>query len=104
MRLTGPGRLELGAESRDQQSRQSLDLFHSKIEQFARAWISPMQILEDHQHGLPASQTSELAEQCLERLFLFALWGEVEIWVAAIKPHGQRLGHQLHVFFRGRIR
>jgi hypothetical protein len=36
--------------------------FHREIEQLAGTGIGPMQILEDHQWGLLASQTAELSQ------------------------------------------
>jgi hypothetical protein len=63
-----------------------------------------MQILEDHQYGLRAGQTSELTQERLERFFLLALWGEVESRVAVLERHGEQLGQQLHVAFRRRVR
>src|SRR5262249_26334667 len=35
--------------------------------------VGPMQILDNHQHGLAAGQTLELSQQGCERLFLLAL-------------------------------
>ena len=47
MRLTGPGRLELGTEGGDQQDRQAVDPRESEVEELARGRIDPVQILED---------------------------------------------------------
>src|SRR5215471_19611350 len=77
LRLAGPGRLEFGTEGDNQQYRQAADPLDGEIEQFARSWIGPMGILEDHDHRLPARQTVELAEQRLQCPVLLALRTEI---------------------------
>ena len=63
MRLTGPGRLELGTEGGDQQDRQAVDPRENEVEELARSRIDPMRILEDHQHRLLSGQPFELPQQ-----------------------------------------
>src|SRR5260370_37492175 len=104
MRLADPGRLKLGAKGRDEEHRQPPDLFDRNVEQLVGAWIGPMEILEDHQYGLPARQTNELAEKRLERLFLLALRREFQSRAPAIEPRRQHLGQQLPSTFRRSIR
>src|SRR5262249_61326000 len=87
MRLPHPRRLKLGTKGRDQQNREALDLFHSDIKQVARGRVGPMEILKDHQYRLAATQTSELSQQRLERLLLFALRRQIERGVAPIRRH-----------------
>ena len=104
MRLPRPRRLKLGPEGRDQQHRHSRDMFNRQIEQLARGRVGPMQILEDHQYGLPLRQTSELSQQRLECLFLLSLWREVESGVTIVEGQRQKLRQQRHVTFGGCIR
>ena len=48
-----PSRLELGAESDDQQYRQVLKAIDQHVEPFAGRRVDPMGILDDHHDGLP---------------------------------------------------
>jgi len=57
LRLTGPGRLELGAERHDQQHRQIRSPLDYKVEQLARGRVDPMHVLENHHQRLLARQT-----------------------------------------------
>jgi hypothetical protein len=85
VRLAGPGRLKLGPEGGDQQHGKALDLLSGEIKQLAGAWVSPMQILKDHQYGMLASQTGELPQQGLERFLLLPLRREVESRIASVE-------------------
>ena len=78
MRLPGPGRLELGAERREQQHRPMRDPLDRAVQQFARARIDPVDVLEHHQHRLPLRQALDLPQQRLERLLLLALRRDIE--------------------------
>jgi hypothetical protein len=57
-----PWRLELRAKGRHEEHRQTPDLFHRQVQQLARTWIGPMQVLEDHQYVLLAGQAGELPQ------------------------------------------
>ena len=62
MRLIRPGRLKLRAEGGDYQNRQARNAFDDQVKQFARSRVSPLQILEYHQHGSLLSQLCELTK------------------------------------------
>lgn len=83
--LTCPRRVKFGAEGSDQENWKTLDCFHGEIEQLARTWVGPVEVLEDHQHGPLARQTGELSQQGLERLLLLPLRGQIQSGVAAIE-------------------
>ena len=52
MRLSHPWRIEFGAESYDEQCRESFDSIHSQAKYLETRRIDPLHILEDHQHRL----------------------------------------------------
>jgi hypothetical protein len=56
MRRSAPGLLEFGTKCDDQQDRQSADTVDRQIQQLARGRVDPMDVLEDHQHGLLTAQ------------------------------------------------
>ena len=78
LRLAGPRRLELWAERHDQQHRQAADMLDGEVEQLPRGGVEPMRILQYRDHRLFVRQTLELADQRLQRPFLFPL--RTEIW------------------------
>ena len=78
LRLAGPRRLELWAERHDQQHRQAADMLDGEVEQLPRGGVEPMRILPYRDHRLFVRQTLELADQRLQRPFLFPL--RTEIW------------------------
>ncbi len=102
LRLSGPGRLELGAERCDQQHRQARDPLDGKVEHLARGRIDPMHILEDHQYRLPPRQRLELAQQRRQCPLLLALRAEVERREALAAGKRQHLGDQRRVVARFR--
>ena len=55
-----------------------LDPRENEIEELARRWVDPMQILKDHQYWLRSSQTFELALQRRQGAFLFSLRGQID--------------------------
>ena len=54
MRLSDPRRVELGAESYDEQRRKAFNSVHRPTEHFQTRRIDPMRIFEDHQHRIAA--------------------------------------------------
>jgi hypothetical protein len=78
LRQPVPRRLEFRAEGQDEQYRQVRCVLDDQIEQFARAGIDPVQILDHHQHRPLAGERFELMEQCGKQLFALALRGQTE--------------------------
>jgi hypothetical protein len=97
MRLADPDRLELGPVGGDEQYRQVRDSFDREIEQLARGWIDPMQVLKDHQYRLPPRQRLELPQQRRQCPLLLALRAEVERREALAAGKRQHLGDQREV-------
>ena len=56
MRPSSPRRVELGAESYDEQRRKGFNSVHVLTEHFQACGVGPMRILEDHQHRILARQ------------------------------------------------
>ena len=52
MRLSHPRRVELGAESYDEQRRESFDSVHGPAKHLETRRIDPVHIFEDHQYRL----------------------------------------------------
>ena len=84
MGLAGPRRLIFRPEGRDEQHREALDLVNGEIKQLTGARVSPMQILDNHQHRVGARQSGELSQQGLERFLLLPLRREVESRIASV--------------------
>ena len=78
MRLPGPRRLKLGPEHSQQQDRPPGDPLAHAVEQFARTWVYPVNVVEQHQHRLVPRKTLNLPQYRLERLVLLALRRDVE--------------------------
>ena len=97
LRLADPRGLELRPVGCDQQHRQVGDRLDSEVEQLARGRIDPMQVLEDHQYGLPPRQRLELPQQRRQCPLLLALRAEVERRKALTAGKRQRLGDQREV-------
>jgi hypothetical protein len=66
VRLAGPGRLELRTEGDQEQDRQPGHALDREVEQLARARVDPVNVLEDHQHGLATCQARETVQERLE--------------------------------------
>jgi hypothetical protein len=67
LRLAGPGRLEFGPKCHVQQHRQAAHTLYDQVEEFARGWVDPMRIFENHRHGLLPRLTLELPDQRFQR-------------------------------------
>src|SRR6202030_1459981 len=93
LRQPAPRRLEFRAEGQDQQHRQARRPLDRQIEQFARAGIDPVQVLDHHQHWLLAGEGLELMEQRREQLLALALRGQVDFGCAA-RQQRQQVGDQ----------
>ena len=102
MRLSHPRRVELGAESYDEQRRKSFNPVHRPAERFEARRIDPMRILEDHQHRLLACQSRKLRRQRLQRSLPALLRGQFERGIASIIRQRQHLGKERGILRRGR--
>ena len=97
MRPSNPRRVELGAESYDEQHRKGFNSVHRPTERFQARGVDPMRILEDHQHRLLSSQSRELCRQGFQRSLSALLRGQVERGIASIVRQRQHLGKERRV-------
>src|SRR5215472_12552376 len=102
--LAGPARLKVWAERGDEQYWPAFDLLDQQIQQFSRTGVEPMKILEQKYYRLLAREAFDLAQPCLERLFLLALWRHLEQWIAGGARERQQLGEKRQLFIRRRGR
>ena len=78
MRLPHPRRVELGAESHDEQCRESLDKIHGQAKHLEARRIDPVHILENHQQWLLARQSRKSCRQGLQRSLPALQRGKIE--------------------------
>jgi hypothetical protein len=102
MRLSRPRRGELGAERHNEQRRKSLDPGHGPAKHLQARGVSPMRILEDHQHRLPADQFQKLRRQRFQRPLPTVFRGQLECGIPSIIWKRQHLGKECGVLGRGR--
>jgi hypothetical protein len=94
VRLSNPRRVELRAESYDEQRRKSFNAIHRSVERLKTRRIDPMHILEDHQHRAMACQSGKLCRQGFQRSLSALLWSKVEYWIASIVRQREHLGKE----------
>ena len=102
MRLSHPRRVELGAESYDEQHRKGFNSVHRPTEHFQARGVDPMRIFDDHQHRLLSSQSRELCRQRFQRSLPALLRVQIERRIASIIRQRQHLGKERSVLRRGR--
>ena len=92
MRQLGPGRLEAGARSDQQEYAALTRPLDRKLQQFEARRVDPVNVLIDHQHRLQGREPDEPLDHRFERHLLLKLRRKVEARIATIlrKPHGGR--------------
>ena len=102
MRLSHPRRVELGAESYDEQRRKSFNSVHRPTEHFQTRRVDPMRIFDDHQHRLLSCQSRELCRQRFQRSLPALFRGQLKRGIASIIRERQHLGKERGILGRGR--
>ena len=97
MRPSHPRRLELGAESYDQQHGKGFNPVHGPAERLQARGVGPMRILEDHQHRLLSATVPPLVSERFQRFLPAPLRGQFERWIASIVRQRQHLGKECGV-------
>ena len=92
---TDPWRNEFRAKRDQQQNLERADALDRAIEQFEARRIDPVDVFEEHQHGLTLRQGFELPHQCGECPFLADLRCQIERGIPLVGPaQGQQLRDQ----------
>ena len=73
MRLAAPDLLKLRPEGGHEQHGQTCHPIERQVEEFARARIDPMRILEHHQYGPALGQSIESMQQRVEHQLSLSL-------------------------------
>src|SRR3954454_22316394 len=103
MRLSAPGVGELGSEGGKDQDRELLEVFDRQVEQFARARIDPMQVLENHDDRPLPGEAREVPQEGLESPLLFRQRRQIERRIKRALQEKQ-LGEQRDIVPRRRGR
>ena len=90
--MTDPGRHEFRAIGDNEQNRQPRQPVDQPVEQFQRAGVGPVRVLEHHQRGPLARQRIEVPAEGRECLFLPLLRAEVGIGIEPAGRHRQQRG------------
>src|SRR4051812_29415809 len=101
MRMFCPWRVELGAESYDQQRREGLNSVDGPTEHLAASRINPMHILEDHQNRLLGCQSNKLRGQGFHCSLPTLLRREIKRGIASVVWQRQQLGQERDILNRG---
>ena len=97
VRPSSPRRVELGAESYNEQHRKGFNSVNRPTERFQARGVGPMRILEDHQHRISACQPRKLCGQGFQRSLPALFRGQLERGITSIVRQRQHLGEQCRV-------
>ena len=98
MRPSSPRRVELGAESYNEQHRKGFNSVPRPTERFQARGVGPMRILEYHKHWILPSERFHLGNERSQRSLPAVLGAQIEFRIAPVDRQRQHLGKQ------GRIR
>ena len=94
-----PGRLKFWPERDDQQHRQRPEPYDQPVHQLERAWIGPMRVFEQQEHGGPPRPFAENSVQGFEGPFLLALRAESQRRVSLSTRDAEHLGDERHLLW-----
>src|ERR1700736_3775135 len=100
MRMTWPGRRELGPRGDEQQHPKPRYPFQCHREQLQRGRVRPMNILKDDEHWLPRRQGIELSQKRRQCHLLKLLRAQLRHAVAVIGWQRQKVGQRWHHMVR----